>query len=108
MADGATMRLDRFFWYARLARTRSAAQTLCVGGRVRIDGRAVDRAHVAVRVGSILTWAAQDRVRVVRIVALPARRGPAPEAQRCYDELVEGHETPARPTPPIDAPRNGA
>lgn len=91
------MRLDRFLWWVRLARTRSAAQAIAADGRLRIDGRVVDRAHAAVRVGHVLTYAAHDRVRVVRVVALPHRRGPAPEAQGCYSEL----------TAPADAARSG-
>lgn len=83
------MRLDRFLWYARLAKTRSVAQRIAETGRCRIDGRAVDRAHSAVRIGNVLTYAAFDRVRVIRIAALPARRGPAPEAATCYDELSD-------------------
>ena len=81
------MRLDRFLWWARLARTRSAAQAIAADGRLRIDGRAVDRAHAAVRVGNVLTYAAHGRVRVVRVEVLPIRRGPAPEAQACYIDL---------------------
>ena len=97
MADagnGATMRLDRFLWFARLAKTRDVAQALATIGRLRIDGRPVDRAHVAVRVGNILTFAQGTRVRVVRIEALPSRRGPAPEAQACYQELTVGAPAP--------------
>ena len=82
------MRLDRFLWWARLAKTRSAAQAIAADGHLRIDGRAVDRAHAAVRVGNVLTYAAHGRVRVVRIAALPARRGPALEAQTCYEEIA--------------------
>lgn len=81
------MRLDRWLWWVRLAKTRSAAQMLAGEGRLRIDGRAVDRAHVAVRVGNILTFALHGRIRVVRVEALPYRRGPSPEAQACYQDL---------------------
>ena len=82
------MRLDRFLWYVRLAKTRSAAQAIAADGHLRIDGRAVDRAHAAVRTGNVLTFVAHGRVRVIRVVALPARRGPAAEAQGCYEELA--------------------
>ena len=89
MPDGA-MRLDRFLWFTRLAKTRSAAQAIAAEGHMRIDGRSVDRAHAAVRVGNVLTFVCNGRVRVVRVAALPPRRGPAPEAQACYDEMAEG------------------
>ena len=39
----------------------------------------------------MLTFAAHDQVHVIRIEALPLRRGPAPEAQACYQDLVAGH-----------------
>jgi ribosome-associated heat shock protein Hsp15 len=84
---GVSMRLDRFLWFVRLAKTRSAAQTLAAHSRLRIDGRPIDRAHAQVRIGNILTLLYNDRVRVIRVAALPARRGPAPEARACYDEL---------------------
>ena len=84
------MRLDRFLWFARLAKTRDAAQVLATTGHLRIDGRPIDRAHAAVRIGNILTFMHGQRVRVVRIEALPRRRGPASEAQECYRELEVG------------------
>ncbi len=94
MADardsGETMRLDRYLWFTRLAKTRSAAQAMAAAGRMRIDGRVIDRAHAAVRIGNIVTFAKAGAVRVIRIEALPLRRGPAPEAQGCYRELQPG------------------
>lgn len=81
------MRLDRFLWWVRLAKTRSAAQGIAADGRLRLDGRAIDRAHAAVRIGNVLTFMCNGRVRVIRVEALPHRRGPAPEAQGCYTDL---------------------
>ncbi|MBB3348142.1 ribosome-associated heat shock protein Hsp15 [Sphingomonas sp. BK069] len=90
MSGGEAMRLDRYLWFTRLAKTRDVAQALACDGRLRIDGRAIDRAHAPVRVGNILTFFHAGRVRVLRVEALPGRRGPAPEAQACYQELVTG------------------
>lgn len=90
------MRLDRFLWFARVVGNRTAAQALATAGRVRIDGRAIDRAHCPVRVGNVLTFAGQGgRVRVLRVEALPARRGPAPEARLCYTDLLVSDPGPA-------------
>jgi ribosome-associated heat shock protein Hsp15 len=93
------MRLDRFLWFARLAKTRTVAQAIAADGRLRIDGRAVGRAHAAVRVGNVLTFVGNGTVRVVRIAALPLRRGPAPEARACYDDIVEGAVLDDAPNP---------
>jgi len=83
------MRLDRFLWYARLAKTRPYAQVLAESGRFRIDGRAIDRAAAPVRIGNVLTFADhRGAVRTIRIAALPTRRGPPAEGRGCYDELA--------------------
>ena len=84
------MRLDRFLWFARIVRSRTLAQELVGAGHLRIDGRPVDRPAVAVRIGSVLAFASVGgRIRAIRVEALPARRGPASEAQACYTELLE-------------------
>ena len=88
MADG--LRLDKFLWFARIVKTRALAQALAEQGRIRIAGRVVDRAHAPVRVGDVLSFAQRGAVRVLRIEALPARRGPPAEARALYSEIVEG------------------
>ena len=90
------MRIDRFLWFARLVTTRSAAQTLANSGRLRCNGRAIDRAHTAVRVGCVLTFAHGTRVRAIRVVALPGRRGPPAEARASYDDLVPVDAAPGQ------------
>ena len=54
----------------------------------------------AIRVGDVLTFAHHGRVRVLRVEALPSRRGPAPEAQACYQELTPGASPPPA-SPPL-------
>lgn len=94
----ASMRLDRFLWFARIVKSRSIAQALAADGRLRIDGRTVDRAAAAVRVGAVLAFATPaGRIRALRIAALPARRGPPAQARLCYVDLLE---TPPRDNAP--------
>jgi ribosome-associated heat shock protein Hsp15 len=90
VADGASLRLDKFLWFARIVKTRSLAQSLAEQGRLRLGGRVIDRAHASVRVGDVLSFAVHGRVRVIRIEALPARRGPPAEARLLYSELPDG------------------
>ncbi|MBY0582365.1 MAG: RNA-binding S4 domain-containing protein [Sphingomonas sp.] len=96
--SGGAMRIDRFLWFARLTKTRTAAQALASAGGLRLDGRRIDRAHVPVRVGSVIAFMQADRVRIVRICALPIRRGPPGEAQAMYDDLSN----------PVDEPGSSA
>ena len=61
------MRLDKFLWFVRLAKTRTVAQEIAEAGHMRIDGRVIDRAHAAVRIGNVLSFPLHGRVRVIRI-----------------------------------------
>jgi ribosome-associated heat shock protein Hsp15 len=88
VADG--LRLDKFLWFARIVKTRALAQQLAQEGRIRIDGRLVDRAHAPVRPGDVLSFALRGRVRVIRVEQLPKRRGPPAEAREMYTEIEEG------------------
>lgn len=92
LMTNATVRLDLFLWFARLAKTRGLAQAIAEAGHMRIDGRVVDRAHAVVRVGNVLSFPLHGRVRIIRVTALPARRGAAGEALLCYEDLSPGHE----------------
>ena len=87
MAD--TLRLDKFLWFARIVKTRALAQKLAEDGRLRLSGRTVDRSHAPVKIGDVLSFAQRGTVRVLRIDALPVRRGPAPEARALYTDLSE-------------------
>ena len=96
------MRLDRFLWFARVAKTRSIAQSIAEAGTLRLDGRRIERSSAAVRVGCILAFPLHGTVRVLRVEALPRRRGPPAEAATLYTPLEI-----AAPNP-VDAPDSQA
>jgi ribosome-associated heat shock protein Hsp15 len=81
------VRIDRFLVFIRLVKSRTLAQGLVHTGHVRIDGKRVEKPSDEVRVGSTVALPLHDKVRVLRVVALPQRRGPASEARACYEEL---------------------
>ncbi|CAA9508851.1 MAG: hypothetical protein AVDCRST_MAG62-402 [uncultured Sphingomonas sp.] len=93
------MRIDRYLHCIRLIKSRTQAQALIEEGRTRIDGKRVEKVSEPVRVGSTIALPLRGEVRVLRVLALPTRRGPAPEARACYEELpesrpVDGTERP--------------
>jgi ribosome-associated heat shock protein Hsp15 len=102
MADGASIRLDRFLWFARLAKTRSDAQAIAERGTLRLDGRRIERSAAPVRIGSVIVFPLHGKVRAVRVEALPKRRGPPAEAAELYTSL----ETHA--PKPVDAAESEA
>ena len=81
------MRLDKWLWHARFFKSRALAARYVEKARCRLDGRATDKPHAVVTPGMVLTFALGPRVRVVRVAALGARRGPPIEARALYDEI---------------------
>ena len=81
------MRIDRYLHCIRLTKSRSLAQRLVEEGHVRLDGKRIAKAAEEVRVGSVLALPLRGQVRVLRILALPTRRGPPAEARLAYEEI---------------------
>ena len=87
------MRLDRYLYFIRLVKSRTLAQGLIEQGTVRIDGKRVAKTSEDVRAGSVIALPLHGRVRVLRVLALPGRRGPANEARCCYEEVGEATDS---------------
>ena len=81
------MRIDRYLHCIRLAKSRTLAQALVDTGHVRLDGRRVAKPAEEVSVGSVIALPLHGTVRVLRVIAIPARRGPVAEARACYEEV---------------------
>jgi len=70
-------------------RQRSDCARLVAWGLIRINRLPTEKAHARLRIGDVLTVPVQGAVRVVRVVALAARRGPAVDARGLYEEITE-------------------
>lgn len=95
-------RIDKWLWYVRLAKTRTAAQALAVSGRVRVNSEKNQSTSRPLKVGDVLTVALDAGVRVLRVVDLGERRGPPAEARALYEDL-----SPPAPVAEPVAPRVG-
>jgi ribosome-associated heat shock protein Hsp15 len=89
------VRIDRFLFFIRVVKSRTLAQGVIDTGHVRIDGKRVDKSSEEVRTGSVVALPIHDRVRILRVLELPTRRGPAREARACYEELAIDEVKPA-------------
>jgi ribosome-associated heat shock protein Hsp15 len=83
-------------WHARFFKTRSLA-TRKVAEGLRLNGQRTDKPAATIRPGDVLTFVQAERVRVIEIVALAAKRGGAPEAQTLYRDLEPEGDTPPAP-----------
>jgi ribosome-associated heat shock protein Hsp15 len=82
------VRVDKWLWAARLAKTRALAAEAVKGGRVEINGQRV-KPSKEVRPGDEIEITSGPYRRVVIIQALAERRGPAREAALLYQETPE-------------------
>jgi ribosome-associated heat shock protein Hsp15 len=80
-------RLDKWLWFARVVKTRTIAQDLAASGHVRINGQRAEGAAKAVKIGDVLTIALPSRVRVLKVLDMAERRGPASNTKALYQEL---------------------
>ncbi|MBU9696799.1 RNA-binding S4 domain-containing protein [Rhodobacteraceae bacterium HSP-20] len=89
-----TIRLDKWLWQARFFKSRALAAETAESGHLRINGQPTRKAGAGVAAGDVLTFPQGARIRVVRIVALGLRRGPASEAQMLYLDMDAQKDTP--------------
>lgn len=82
------VRIDKWLWAARFFKTRGLAQEAIEAGHVLLGGDKVKMSRT-LRVGDQLSIRAGGHVRVVRIEGLSEQRGPAPVAQKLYEETAE-------------------
>ena len=87
MSSPEAQRLDKWLWYARIAKSRSIAAKSIEDGCIRVNRQRVVKASATVKCGDVLTVALQGRVRVIEVLAVGERRGPACEAQTLYADL---------------------
>ena len=88
-----TIRLDKWLWQARFFKTRTLATKQVSAGHVRVNGQKVAKAATSVGPGDTLTFPQGRQIRVVEIVDVGTRRGPAPEAQALYLDKSPPQET---------------
>lgn len=81
------MRIDKLLWYLRFTKTRSLAQAMIEAGHIRLNQRRVERPAQRVSVGDVLVLPLPAGIRIIEILILPERRGPAAEASICYRTL---------------------
>ena len=90
-------RVDKWLWFSRIVKTRTLASELVSTGKLRVNKLKVSKLSQTVKAGDVLTFTHYGRLRVIKIVAIGARRGPAPEAQALYEDL----------SPPVEKSSDG-
>ena len=92
MIKGEKLRVDKWLWHARFFKTRTLAAKVVAGGHLRLNSRKAEKSSTCVVAGDVLTFAQEKRVRIIKVVALGTRRGPANEARLLYEDLSLSQE----------------
>lgn len=91
------LRLDKWLWAARFYKTRSLAAEDIDKGRIQVNGQAA-KASRELRGGETLDIRQGQLTRTVLVKAISSVRGPAPQAQRLYEETAESVQRRAEHT----------
>ena len=94
------VRIDKWLWAARFFKTRSLAAAACTGGKVDVNDDAAKPAR-PLRAGDLVRMTLpQGRRRIVKVLVLDDRRGPATAARALYEDLTPPEPPRARQAPP--------
>jgi ribosome-associated heat shock protein Hsp15 len=80
-----SLRIDKWLWFTRFYRTRGLAASAVGGGHVKLNGQRA-KTSAGVKIGDSIHLVREQSSWSLRVLALPARRGPAAEARLCYEE----------------------
>jgi ribosome-associated heat shock protein Hsp15 len=89
-------RIDKWLFFARMAKSRTLAQEWVEAGHVKVNGEKVRRSSADIRIGDRIEVTTRERDLVLVVKAPGERRGPFEEARHLYDDLSP---PPARHTP---------
>lgn len=87
----ATIRLDKWLWAARFYKTRSLAQQMVQGGKVRYNNQRCKPSR-SIEVGAYIQLSQNNIEKTVEVLALSDVRRSAPEAQTLYQETAESEQ----------------
>ena len=85
--EQGSQRLDKWLWAARFFKSRALATKLLSAGRVRLSGKVGIKSNQLVKKNDVLTFPQGSFIRVVKVLFLAERRGPATEARLLFEDL---------------------
>ena len=83
-----TIRVDRWLWFARFFKSRSIASKMVQSRKIRLNSVVIAKPSVSITENDVLTFPQGTEIRVIKILKIGTRRGPAPEAQTLYEDLA--------------------
>ncbi|MDR6103686.1 ribosome-associated heat shock protein Hsp15 [Agrobacterium larrymoorei] len=96
--EAGRQRLDKWLFFARMAKSRSIAQSYIQSGNIKVNGAPVRQSSHMVKIGDRLDIAIERMDRILIVKAPGERRGPYEEAKLLYDDQTPPREPKDRMT----------
>lgn len=97
--ESTRQRLDKWLFFARMAKSRSLAQGYVQSGQVKVNGVTIRQPSHTVKAGDRLDIGFERMDRVLVVKSGGVRRGPYEEAKLLYDDLTPPREPSDRFSP---------
>ena len=97
-----TLRLDIYLYYIRIFKSRSIATKFVLTNRLRISGQVTQKPHKMITVGDVLTMTINDKIKILKVLDIPSRRGPYPESLNFYEDITPLEIIPKKESSNID------
>ena len=85
-----TVRLDLYLFYIRLFKSRNLATKFISSNRIRVSGQVTQKPHKLVSIDNVLTLPINDKVKIIKVIDIPYRRGSFLESVLYYDQNTGG------------------
>ena len=85
-------------FYIRVFKSRNLATKFISTNRIRVSKQVTQKPHKLVSIDDILTLPINDKVKIIKIINIPFRRGPFLESLLYYEDLtpIENREEIAK------------
>ena len=83
-----TLRLDIYLHYIRIFKTRTIATKFVLTNRLRVSGHVTQKPHKMISIGDVLTMTINDRIKILKVLDIPNRRGSYPESLYFYEDIT--------------------
>lgn len=91
-------RIDKWLFFARMAKSRSLAQDYVASGLITVNDRTITQASHQLKPGDRVTIEWERRTIMLVVRAAGSRRGPYEEAKLLYDDITPPEDAEAKLT----------
>ena len=83
-----TIRLDIYLYYIRIFKSRSLASKFISSNRLRVSGQVTQKPHKLISLGDVLTMIINDKIKILKVLDIPNRRGSYSESLNFYEDIT--------------------